>query len=357
MARSIYDIVTKDKEKRNSPALASYLLESDAVPEFISTNVVSLNLLFSGQVNGGIPKGKLSMISAPSMLGKSFIAMGIVKNAQKKGMNIVVIDTERAFSFKLAKGLGINTDDPNLVVLQENNIVEIKQIILKITNEIPKSERGNTLFIIDSWGALVTNKAIVDGLTGNDVVDMSAPQKKNTLANVCLNTFATFFVVNHVYDNTGGFGDPLAIPGGRKIVFNCDCIVLGQSRAKDKNAAKELLGHIVTALTFKSRYSVEKTKLKFKIKHHGGLDTFYGLEDDALEGGFLNIPKQGYYSRMHIDDDKPIKKDKIYTADFWIPVFRDTDFKDYLERKYTYTSEFDMVDNEAALEEIETSEL
>lgn len=359
MAFSVHNIVKKHKATKDCPALMSYMVDRDDPVEFLSTNVISLNLLFSGRVHGGIPKGKMSMISAPSMLGKSFVAMGLVKNAQKEGMQVVVIDTERSFSFELAKGLKIDTSPEKLVVLQENSIEEVKSIILHISEEIPKAERKNVLYVIDSWGSLVTSKAISDGLKGNDVVDMTQAQKKNTLANIILNTQSTFFIVNHVYDNVGGFGDPMKIPGGRKVVFNCDSIVLGMSRAKDKNkTTKEVIGHIITAETFKSRHSKEKSKLKFRIKHTGGLDIFYGLLDDALEGGFVNIPKQGYYSRMHLgDDDKKFKEKDMYTTEFWLPIFKDTDFSEYLEKAYTFNNIFDMIESEDELTDITTEEI
>ena len=109
--------------------------------------------------------------------------------------------------------------------------------------------------VIDSWGTLVTSKSISDGLEGKDIKDMTLSQKKNQLSNIILNTKATFFIVNHVYDNTGGFGDPMQIPGGRRIMFNSDSVVLCMSRSKDKDKQnKELVGHIISGQTFKSRH-------------------------------------------------------------------------------------------------------
>lgn len=356
MAKTIYDIIKKDKGTVDSPALSDYLLieeELDKTVKFLSTNVISLNLLFSGRVDGGIPYGKISMISAPSMLGKSFIALGLVKNAQKKGMQCVIIDTERGFDFDWAKSMGIDTSLDNLVVIQENSIELIKNIILKICDEFPKNERKNILFVIDSWGSMVTSKAMNDGLTGNDVMDMTESKKKNQLANILLNTRATYFVVNHVYDNTGGIGDPLQIPGGRKIMFNSSCVVLGKSRAKDKDKAKNLLGHIITAETYKSRFSVEKSKLTYRIKHDGGLDPFFGIIDEAIEGKYIDVAKPGYYFRPCVSKEESIKEDKIYNADFWLPIFKNTDFKSYLESKYTFQSNMDIITQEKSLEEIE----
>ena len=92
--KTIDEIVKADKggNKRDPLSEFVYDIENEVV-EFISTNSISINLLYSGKVNGGIPIGHVSMISADSMLGKSFIANQIIRNAQKKKMQVVVLDT------------------------------------------------------------------------------------------------------------------------------------------------------------------------------------------------------------------------------------------------------------------------
>lgn len=349
--RSIYDIVLKDKETKDSPSLSSYLFTEDEKIEFLSTNVISLNLLFSGRIDGGIPKGRISMISAPSMLGKSFIAYGLVRNAQKKGMQVCIIDTERAFSFQFAQSVGIDISPEKLVVLQENSIEDVMGIVMTICQEVPKEERKNLLFIIDSWGSLVTSKTLDNALVGNDAADFTIPKKKNNLANILLNTKATYFIANHVYDNVGGMGDLISIPGGRKIVFNSECVVLGKSAAKEKKSASDptIIGKIITAETYKSRWSKEKSKLQFRIKIDGGLDIFFGILDDALEAGVVENAKAGYYCRPSINKDEAIKESNIYNSEFWLPIFKETDFKKWLEAKYTFSSPLDISKESDAL--------
>jgi len=151
-------------------------------------------------------------------------------------------------------------------------------------------------------------------------------------------------VVNHVYDNVGGFGDPLLIPGGKKITFNCDNIGLCTSRARDKDSEKNITGHIVTIKTYKSRFSIAETKLQYRIRNEGGLDPFYGMIDDALENGCVIKPKPGRYSRAHIKDDKEFKEDDIYTAEFWGPIYKDTNFSEWLEDKYQFKDDILLAD-------------
>jgi len=352
--KRVMDIIKSDKGSKDRSPLSDFSYDADNdVIEFLSTNCISLNLLYGGKVDSGIAKGHMSMISAPSQLGKSFIALQIIRNAQKCGMQVVVIDTERAFKKSMANSLKIDLSPDKIQVLRLNSLEAVESAILAITEEMTIEERKNTLFVVDSWGTLVTSKAVKDGLTGNDVSDMTEAKKKNRLANIILNTQATFFIVNHVYDNTGGFGDPLNIPGGRRIAFNCEAIVLGMSRAKDKRTATqtEIDGHIITAKTFKSRFSKGESKLQYRIKYEGGLDPFYGLLPDALDYGCI-VKTGTKYSRPVVENDKEHKEADIYCATFWKPIFEHTDFKEWLEDKYTFRDESTVVDDEEFLDSI-----
>ena len=305
-------------------------------PEFISSDVATINLLFSGDVNGGIEKGVINMISADSSLGKSMIALKFLKNAQKKGMDCYVIDSEIAFNLKMAEDFGVDTSPDALTVFQTSKIVEIRQIVAKLAEGRSVEERRNTFIVLDSWGTLVSPVNISKAEEGSETKDMSLSQWKNDLANILKSCGQTYIVVNHVMANTGGFGDPLAVPGGKRLYYNSQNVVLGMSKAKDKNSDGEIEGAIITAMAHKGRTVKEKAKLQFRIKHSGGLDPFYGLLPDALEGGYVIKPKAGRYSRPSVPEDKEWKETDIYCKEFWAPLFKETDLKEYLKKKYTY---------------------
>lgn len=341
MAINLTKIIKADKGSKEREALSNFLVETDKTTKFLSTGVINLNLGISGKVNGGIPMGKITTIAAASQSGKSFIAMSTIKSAQKQEMPVVIIDTERAFSFEMAKGLGIDTDPEKLAVFQTNSIEEVKSIIASLVDEIPRTERENLLIVLDSWGTLTTSKTMNDALTGNDVVDMTEAKKKNALANILLNTGATCFVINHVYDNVGSFTGGLSIPGGRRIYFVSEALILGTSRAKEKNKDGQTTGIILSANVQKSRYAKDDVKFKFRIKRSGGLDTFFGILDDALTHGCVVKPKDGKYTRPCVENDKEFKEAEIYTNDFWSPIFKNTDFASFLEEKFRYSYDYD----------------
>ena len=343
--------------KKNVEAL--YATRENTQLEFLSTGVLTLNLLFSGRIDGGIPLGKMAMMAAPSMLGKSLVGMHLVKSARKKGMSVLLIDTEKSFDFELADALGIDINNNEVTILQDNSIGNISKAYSVIKDAHDPEDRKNVFVIIDSWGNILTSKVVADAAKGEEKGDMGGDAKmKNRLTRLMLGSGLTTFIINHIYTNPSGFGLGMEIPGGHGGIYNCGSIVLGTSRAKDEDSKKELHGRIVTAMTFKSRYGKDGCQLKYRIKYDGksGLDTFYGLLDDALEGGYVEKPANGRYTRPCVKDDKSQFEKNIYNSEFWLPVFKNTDFKDYLEKKYTHNNDFALIEDEKALEEINAKE-
>lgn len=186
-----------DKLKKDKKLADFAYKNNEAEQEFISTGVLSLNLLFSGRLDGGIPKGKINMIAADSSLGKSFTAMKVIKNAQKKGMEVILVDSEFSYDLSFAENIGIDQD--KIFVYQNNQIEDIQKFIMGTFNEMTKEERGNVLLVIDSWNAVVTSKTVNDATSGKDVSDMTISKKKNTLARLLTGLHTTGYIVNQIY--------------------------------------------------------------------------------------------------------------------------------------------------------------
>jgi len=334
---SIYETLMKNKDVMD--LVLTEEMEKENV-DFLSTGVIGLNLLVSGKVDGGIPIGRITEMGAPPSLGKSFVALTLIKNAQKKkidknkGMFCIFVDTERAFDFEWAKKVGIDTSEDKLMVIQENMIEPVQSALMKISKSLTTEEKKNMFIVIDSWGNLVTDKTLTDSEKGKDVKDMTVTQKKNTLARLLLTTKSTVFVANHTYANIGGFGDPMAIPGGQVLYHNCSSVILARSKAKDKEL-DEITGQLISCICVKSRYGKEKSKFQFRIKHDGGLDIFYGLKDLAIDHGC--IEKVGSkLTRPFVKKDKKYWEREIYTSEFWLPIYKDTDFMKYLEERFSF---------------------
>ena len=301
--------------------------------EFISTGVATLNILFGGGIDKGIPIGRVSMIAADSSLGKSFVGLKIAKNAQAKGKSVILFDAEKAYSTAMADNLGINKDE--ILVIQNTSVEEVSTQFMNIVEEI-KENIKDYVFIIDSWNVLVTSKSVDDISAGKDVVDMTTAKKKNTLAKLLLHSNATVFVVNQIYSGLSAF-DPLPeISGAKGIFYASSSIVMGTSKAKQKESDGEITGAIVTAITRKGRFSREHSKLKYLINYEGGINAYYGLLDFALETGYVEKPSNGFYTRPCVENDKKWREKEIYNKEFWTPIFKETDFKLSVEKAFSF---------------------
>jgi hypothetical protein len=171
---------------------------------------------------------------------------------------------------------------------------------------------------------------------------MSGARFKNELANV-INAYGnTTFIVNHVYDTMDPYSPTgkFAIPGGKRLVFNSDAIVLASSVSKAKDTDGSVYGKIITAAVSKGRDAKEFKKLKFLIELDGGINPYYGLLDEAIESGVVKKEKKGVsnvFVRPKYDTDGREWKEKdLYCAKFWVPIFADDAFNDFLERKFSF---------------------
>ena len=330
--------IKKDKE------LNKLVIDPETIKyEWLNTNVISLNLVFSGKIRGGIKKGAITSMAADSQLGKSLIGYNLLQCAYRSGMACVVIDTEHAINLELLKQLGI--DLSKIVIYQTSKINELKQIFARINKGKTREESLNTFVLMDSWGPIVEVQVMEKAEEASSARNMSAAVYKNELANIINACGNTTFVINHVYASLEQYGEKVKIPGGKRLFFNSDSIGLASSAAKYKDAQDNILGKVVTVGVKKGRGAKEFLKTKYLIRHDGGLDPFFGLLDDSIEAEVVFKPKPGYYARTDYDVDKETgevkkmwKESELYCAAFWVPLYRDKKFVDFCEDKYSFVN-------------------
>lgn len=328
-------------------AFADMLRTEQKPIEWLSTNCISVNLLLSGKIKGGIKKGSISMIAAGSGWGKSMIGYAVLKSAQDSGMNCFIVDTENSVNYELLTKLGINMKEVG-VFGPTNRIPKIKQFITKLMSGLTLDEARNTFLLFDSWGPIIEEQVIEKAEQASSAVNMSSAKFKNELANLLLSAGFTTLVMNHVYASLEMYGDPYKIPGGMRIIFNAENIMLGSSTKKEKDKDKNILGKVITAGVAKGRSAKEFVKTQYLILHAGGISPYYGLLDEAIDSGIVYKPKPGYYARIGYDvqvdketgelgkPDRVWKESELYCAKFWIPLYKNETFRHYVEAKFAF---------------------
>lgn len=270
------------------------------------------------------------------------IGYSVLKSAQESGMDCFIIDSENATNYDVLSSLGVNMDEVG--VFNTNRIPELKQILAKLGHGLTRDEARNVFVLLDSWGPLVTEQVMEKAEEASSAADMGSTARfKNELANVLLACNFTTLVLNHVYASLQMYGDAFNIPGGKRIFFNSDAIMLASSAAKDKDKEGNILGKIITASVKKGRAAKEFVKTKYLILHNGGISPYYGLLDEAVACGEVYKPKPGYYTRTNFDVDKETgevsklwKEEELYCPEFWIPIYKTETFRHYVETKFAF---------------------
>ena len=122
---------------KSVPGLSSGFRDPDT---WISTGNYTLNKLISGDFNRGIPLGKVSVFAGESGAGKSFICAGnLVREAQKKDIFVVLIDTENALDEKWLQALEVDTSEDKLL---KCNVAMIDDVA-KLVNEFMKDYKAD----------------------------------------------------------------------------------------------------------------------------------------------------------------------------------------------------------------------
>ena len=100
------------KDFKNDLKKAGFEEGSSQPPRYwYSTGNFVVNKILSGSFINGIPQGRITGLTGPSGSGKSFVASNLIREAQKMGANILVLDSENALDDDFVTKIGVNVED------------------------------------------------------------------------------------------------------------------------------------------------------------------------------------------------------------------------------------------------------
>lgn len=196
--------------------------------DWISTGNYALNYLISGDFHKGVPLGKVTIFAGESGAGKSYIcAANIVRDAQRQGIFVILIDTENALDESWLRALDVDTDEDKLLRVSMSMIDDVAKLIstfMKEYKERPAADRYKILFVIDSLGMLLTPTDVNQFESGDLKGDMGRkPKALAALVRNCVNMFGNYNVglvcTNHTYGSQDPYNPDDKISGG--------CLVAG----------------------------------------------------------------------------------------------------------------------------------
>ena len=196
------------KETGNEFAsLASDGITAGDVTSFIDTGSYSFNALLSGSIYGGLPGNRITAIAGEAATGKTFFALGILKNylEKDKDAGVVLFESENAVSKDMIEARGV--DSSRVVVVPVSTVQEFRSQSIKILDKYlqqPDIERKPLMFVLDSLGMLSTTKEMTDTAEGKETRDMTRSQiVKSTFRVLTLKlgqANVPMLMTNHTYD-------------------------------------------------------------------------------------------------------------------------------------------------------------
>jgi RecA/RadA recombinase len=330
----------KDKLIKNSTVELTSTLEDSKIftkKDMIPTSVPMINVALSGTVDGGLTPG-LTMLAGPSKHFKTGFALLLASSFLKKYKDGVILfyDSEFGTPQSYFETFGIPFD--SVVHTPITDIEQLKFDIMAQLKELGRDDR--VLIVIDSIGNLASKKEVDDALDGKSVADMSRAKQLKSLFRMITPHLTLkdipMVVVNHTYKEIGMFPKDI-VGGGTGSYYSADAIwILGRQQDKDSEGIQGY--HFVINIE-KSRYVREKSKIPITVSFEGGINRWSGLLDVALDGGYIIKPKAGWYARVDMETGEVLApnmraNDIVDNKEFWMKVFKETDFSTFIEKKY-----------------------
>ena len=350
---SILDKIKKNSSIKDSAILAKSKFFNDK--DMISTAVPIINVALSGKLDGGLTPG-LTMWAGPSKHFKTAFSLLMAKSYLDKYEDAALLfyDSEFGTPQSYFDSFGIDT---NRVL--HTPLTDIEQLKFDIMAQLTQLERGDKLIIvIDSIGNLASKKEVEDALAEKSVADMSRAKQVKSLFRMVTPHLSLkdipMIVVNHTYMEIGMFPKAI-VGGGTGSYYSADNIfIIGRQQEKD---GTEVTGYNFIINVEKSRYVKEKSKIPVSVSFDGGISTWSGLLDLALESKHVIKPKNGWYQRVDSDgvvEEKNYREKDTDTKDFWMPILKQKSFRDFVEDKYRVASGEIMTSNIDETFDVET---
>ena len=260
------------------------------VDTFVDTGSYIFNALLSGSLYGGLPKNKITAIAGESATGKTYFALGMVKQFLEDHPDAAVIyfESESAISKEMIEDRGI--DSSRMIIVPVVTVQDFRTQSVSILDrylETPEDDRPPMMFVLDSLGMLSTTKEIEDTAEGKETRDMTRSQiVKGAFRVLTLKlgrAGVPMLVTNHTYDVIGSMFPQKEMGGGSGLKYAASSIIY-LSKKKEKEGT-EVVGNIIHCKNAKSRLTVENRMVDVRLTYDKGLDKYYGLLDLAVAFG------------------------------------------------------------------------
>lgn len=306
--------------------------------KYISTDVPLLNLALSGKIDGGLPSGILQIAAPPKHFKTNFM-IEIIKGFQvaNRGNDAVVVlyDSELGSTPQYFENNGIDTSTIDHRPIR--SVEELKSDCANLLNDL--SEGDKVLICIDSIGMLRSDKETQDALDQKSTADMTRAKQLKSFFRIITGEAAIkqipILVINHSYQTMELYSKEVAA-GGRGAQYAAHTLLfITKAQETEKEEGKNVLsGFRFTLRAGLSRYVKENSTFPICVYFNEGIERYSGIFDLALELGFLESEKKGWY-KLPNDEAQKRRSDFEDDKEFMEGLLKNPDFVKKVESKYS----------------------
>jgi len=266
----------KDKAEKQF-GKGSVMVLGDTEPPVVDVIPTGIYSLDKALGVGGVPKGRMIEVFGPESGGKTTLALYVVAEAQRRGDIVAFVDAEHSLDLKLAKILGVKTEE--LLISQPDSGEEALEMVEHLARS---GEVG--VIVVDSVAAL-TPKAEIEGNMGDSNMGVQArlmSQACRKLTGVLHKTNTMLIWINQIRMKIGVmFGNPETTTGGNALKFYCSQR-LEVRKGSPLKEGTNVLGHNVVVKVVKNKVAAPFVRTEFPLFYGRGVDTVGDIFDVAV---------------------------------------------------------------------------
>lgn len=231
---------------------------------------------------GGLAFSKICEIFGPESSGKTTLALHVIANAQRQGMQCAFIDAEHALDPLYADKLGVNVAD--LLISQPDTGEQALEIV-----DILVRSGGVKVIVIDSVAAL-TPKAELEGEMGDTHVGLQARLMSQALRKLTGNVNhagCLLIFINQIRMKIGVmFGSPETTSGGNALKFYAS-VRLDIRRTGQVKEGDVVVGNQTRVKVVKNKLAPPFKQADFEVMYGSGINRLGEVIDAAVNAGIM----------------------------------------------------------------------
>jgi recombination protein RecA len=279
------DLAIKAIEKKYGSVISSLEIHEDMKIPTVSTGSLGLDLALG---RGGMALGRIYEVFGPAGGGKSTLAVNVIIQAQKRGMNCLYVDPEHAIDPELLRAYGIDTKALKIVQGYdgEGNLDILERLIKTGAFKVA---------VVDSVTALIPRvEAIADidaEFMGKHAKLMSKALRR--VVPIANQTGTLIIFINQLRMKIGSYGNPEITTGGESLPFySTGRISVRGPEAKNRRIIDEksgdVIGHNTIFEIVKNKLAAPFKKSEIRLIYGQGYDTHREVLDMATDLGIVD---------------------------------------------------------------------